>query len=100
MGFGIKVSMVVRVIDENDPSEIYLDPECFECNVQPPPHCYGRPQVLDTMSDALAKVVFINRLYSRLADDQELAKRLKGKKWKIDAYVRHRERLPPYTCFR
>ena len=93
MSLGIKVTMLVCVVDKYNIKLTYLPEEEFICNVQPPPYCYDRPQVLETMSDALAKVAFINKFYTRLAKEEDLAVKLKGKEWDIAAFITKRQPL-------
>jgi hypothetical protein len=88
----IRITMNVRVIDRKK-GTVYLPTEEYVCVVQPPPHCYDRPQVLAIQAEAMAKIKFVNSMYSRLVSERDIKQRLGGRDWTIDVIVTKQEVL-------
>lgn len=82
----IRITMNIRIVDELK-GTVYLPTEVYTCDVQPAPHCYHRPQVLAIQAEALAKIKYINAMYSRIANERDIRHRLQGKKWTVEAIV-------------
>lgn len=93
---GVRIKMNVRVVD--DVTKIVLLPtEEFEIVVQPPPYCYDRFQVLAIQAESMAKIKYVNNMYSRMIHERDISNRLRSRKWTVDAIVTSQELIPDHV---
>lgn len=83
---GFKVTMHVRVVTKKD-ARVLLPTEEYVCVVQPPPHYTHRKNILDIQIESMAKIKFMNDMYSRIHNERDIAQRLNGREWIIEAVI-------------
>lgn len=80
----ITVQIGVKVLNKRT-KDVLIKYQFYKCKVQPLPHFFHRRQVLEIQVFALAKIKFINDLYTRITKEDLIFDLLEGVEWTIDA---------------